>query len=250
MNKTPYPHLCAHRGLSQACPENTLPAFAAALAVGAHEIEFDLWLSRDGAPVVCHDPTVDRTTDGGGAIAELSWEEIQRLDAGIKLGESWRGIRVPRLEQVLELVAGRIGLNIHIKEAGAGGGLVQMTCDLLRERGLLGSSYIAGDADVLRAALDHLPELPRCCLVSQQGPDAQIDAAIAYGCQRIQFNRSATAKHTQRAHEAGLLCNLFWSDEPEDGWEYVRNGIDVLLTNRANVMIAGGFAGAPRFAPH
>ena len=56
--------LCAHRGLSHACPENTLPAFGAAIALGVDEIEFDLWLSADGVPVVCHDPRVDRTTDG------------------------------------------------------------------------------------------------------------------------------------------------------------------------------------------
>jgi glycerophosphoryl diester phosphodiesterase len=243
MNKTPYPHLCAHRGLSQACPENTLPAFAAAMAVGAHEIEFDLWLSRDGVPVVCHDAKVDRTTDGSGLIADLSWAEIQSLDAGIRLGELWRGIRMPRLEQVLELTSGRIGLNMHIKEAGPQGRLVKMTCDQLRDRGLLGAAYIAGDADVLQAARDHLPELARACLISQEGPDKQIDAALAYSCQRIQFNRSVTAEHTRRAHDAGILCNLFWSDEPEDGWQYVRNGIDVILTNRANVMISGGFKG-------
>ena len=78
---SPFPWLCAHRGLSQACPENTLPAFAAAIAAGAHEIEFDVWTSRDGVPVVCHDPSADRTTDGSGKLAELSWADIRRLDA-------------------------------------------------------------------------------------------------------------------------------------------------------------------------
>ena len=51
---SPFPRLCAHRGLSQVCPENTVPAFAAAIASGAHEIELDLWTTRDGVPVICH----------------------------------------------------------------------------------------------------------------------------------------------------------------------------------------------------
>ena len=79
----------------------TLPAFAAAMAAGAHEIEFDLWASRDDVLVVCHDAAVDRTTDGRGKVAELTWEEIRGLDAGIRLGDAWRGVRIPRLEEVL-----------------------------------------------------------------------------------------------------------------------------------------------------
>jgi glycerophosphoryl diester phosphodiesterase len=119
-----------------------------------------------------------------------------------------------------------------------------MTCDRLREQGLLGLAYIAGGSeDVLQVAQEYLPELPRACLVSQEGPATQIAVAQKYACQRIQFNRSVTAEHTRRAHEAGIICNLFWSDEPEDGRQYVCNGIDVILTNRANAMIAGGFAG-------
>lgn len=245
-NATPFPQLCAHRGLSRACPENTLPAFAAAIAIGAHEIEFDLWLSRDGVPVVCHDRTVDRTTDGQGAIADLDWDQIRRLDAGSKNNDLWRGIRVPRLEEVLALADGRVGLNIHIKEAGPEGRLVRLVCDQLRERGLLEVAYIAGATDdVLQAARDHRPELARACLGAQNGPAAQIDMAERHACQRVQFGRNVTAADIRRAHEGGLICNLYWSDEPEDGRAYVRQGIDVLLTNCAHVMIAGGFPARP-----
>ena len=93
-----FPRLCAHRGLSKACPENTLPAFAAAIASGAHEIEFDVRTSRDGIAVVCHDESVDRTTNGRGKVAELTWEELRRLDTGASFGEGWEGVRLPRLE--------------------------------------------------------------------------------------------------------------------------------------------------------
>ena len=141
--KTGFPHLCAHRGLSKACPENTLPAFAAAMAVGAHEIEFDLWSSRDGVPVVCHDATVDRTTDGAGRISDLTWREIRGLDAGIRCGEAWRGVRVPRLEEVLAFAGGRIALNVHLKDTGPGDATLRQVCDLLLGQELAGSAYLA-----------------------------------------------------------------------------------------------------------
>ena len=228
--------LCAHRGLSHVCPENTIPAFAAAVALGVDEIEFDLWLSRDGVPVVCHDPKLDRTTDGAGVVTELGWEEIQAVDAGVRTGELWEGIRVPRLEEVLD-AAGDVGLNIHIKDPGPDGKLVRMTCDQIRDRGLLGRAYIAGIEDVLVVSRDYAPEVVRCCLAGQNSPDEQIDLAIEYACQRLQFGRKVTAADTARAHEVGLINNLFWSDELEDAKAYVEMGIDVILTNRANVLL-------------
>ena len=76
----PYPRICAHRGFETAAPENTLPAFGAAIALGAQEIELDVRLSRDGVPVVCHDDRLDRISNGSGVVQDLTFEEI-RLDA-------------------------------------------------------------------------------------------------------------------------------------------------------------------------
>lgn len=239
---SPFPRLCAHRGLSQACPENTLPAFAAAMACGAHEIEFDLWTSRDGVPVVCHDPSVDRTTNGKGNIAELDWDDIRRLDAGVRLGGSWEGVHVPRLEEVLEVVDGRIGLNIHIKEGGPDGITIRRVCDLLIKDALTDIAYVALETEAaLQIAHDYAPDIPRACLACQDDPPKSIAVAQRWACQRIQFSRQVTRDQICRVREAGLICNLFWSDQPEDAMRYVRNGIDVILTNCAHTMVAGGF---------
>ena len=228
--------VCAHRGLSHACPENTLPAFAAAIALGVDEIEFDLWLSQDGVPVVCHDPKLDRTTNLSGVVPEMEWDEIRQADAGVNTGELWVGIPVPRLEAVLDQ-AGDTGLNIHIKDPGPDGKLVQITCDQIRERGLRDRAYIAGIEDVLSAARGYAPEVTRCCLAGQNTPDEQVDLAIEYGCQRLQFNRKVTEPDAKRAHDLGLINNLFWSDGLEDAKRYVDMGIDVVLTNRANLIL-------------
>lgn len=239
---SPYPILCAHRGLSQACPENTLPAFASAMAVGAYEIEFDVWRSCDGVPVICHDATVDRTTNGTGRISDMRWDEIRRLDAGIKSGDQWRGIRMPRLEEVLDFTGSRITLNIHMKSEGPDGVMIKQVCDYLRKYGLSQTAYLALDTEsALHTALTYAPEIARACLVSQNDTDVSINLAQRYKCQRIQFGRHVTEDQIKRSRDLGIICNLFWSDDPDDGRAYVKKGINVILTNCAHIMIAGGF---------
>lgn len=111
----PYPRLCAHRGYNMVAPENTLPAFAMAVAMGAEEIELDLWPSKDGDLIVCHDKSVDRTTNGTGLINDLTTAEIRALDAGSWFSPAYKGVKMPLFEEVLELVGGKTIINIHIK---------------------------------------------------------------------------------------------------------------------------------------
>lgn len=226
-----FPALCAHRGLSRVCPENTMPAFGAALGLGVSEIEFDLWLSEDGVCSVCHDNELDRTAGASGKITESRWEEIRLLDAGEKFGAEWKGVRIPRLEEVLELAGGRTLLNIHIKDPGKGGELVGKACALIKEKGLVHSSYIMGGEDVIEAAVKAEPAVPRVCHA--------VELAVEYGCSRVQFGRRVSDDEIKAAKDAGLVCNLFYSDEPEDARRYLDRGIDVILTNAANILMEG-----------
>ena len=237
-NNDTFPRVCAHRGLSKACPENTLPSFGAAIGIGAHEIEFDVRLSRDDVAVVCHDERVDRTADAPGAISEMEWAELRKLDFGARYGEAWRGVRVPRIEEVLDLAGGRVGINVHIKEPGNDSRLVRLVANEIRRRQIVESAYLAGATEaVLSACVEFAPEIPRACLVSQNGPREQIRVAIKYGCARIQFRRVATQEHFREAHDAGLVCNLFYSDDFEEAFEFGRHGVDVILTNCAHQLI-------------
>lgn len=106
-----FPIVVAHRGASSRYPENTLPAFEAAVALGAPVVELDVRLSADGVPMVMHDPEVSRTTDGRGFVHELSAAEIGRLRAGTP--EVPAG--VPTLAQALGVLSGRAGVAIEIK---------------------------------------------------------------------------------------------------------------------------------------
>ena len=244
---SPLPWVCAHRGLNTVCPENTLPSFGAAQAIGAHEIEFDLWLSADGRAVVCHDPDLSRTTDMRGTITEMTWNDIRRADAGIRLSEAWQGIRVPCLEEVLELTAGRIGLNIHIKDPGPEAKLVRHVCDHIRAQGLLEVAYIAGEENVLEAARAYAPEIARDCLAGAQHPERMLELALQYGCRRAQFQKNVTDTVLREARGAGILCNLFYANDPEEAHQYVKRGIDVILTDNAHRLFAQGFV--PRSLP-
>lgn len=116
-----------HRGNRAHAPENTLPALLEAVALGADALEFDLRLSRDGQLVVFHDPTLERTTDGRGAVAAHTAAELQRLDAGARFtadgGKTFpwrgRGVGVPTFDQVIEALPRDLPLIIELKTATA-----------------------------------------------------------------------------------------------------------------------------------
>jgi glycerophosphoryl diester phosphodiesterase len=102
-----------HRGAAAEYPENTLPGFRRALELGIEGIELDVHLSKDGVPVVIHDETVDRTTNGKGAVADLTVAELRALDAG-------DGEHVPTLAEVLDLVGDELVVDIEVKANAAG----------------------------------------------------------------------------------------------------------------------------------
>ncbi len=106
-----FPVVVAHRGASSTRPENTLPAFAEAIDLGAPVIELDVRLTADGHAVVIHDANVSRTTDGAGLVHDLTLERIRELDAG----DEDHPAHVPMLGEVLELASGRAGVAIEIK---------------------------------------------------------------------------------------------------------------------------------------
>lgn len=106
-----FPTIVAHRGASSTHPENTLPSFEAAIALGARVIELDARLTADGVAVVLHDPDVGRTTDGQGLVHELSLEDVRALQAGTP----GHPAGIPTLAEALEALSGRAAVAIEIK---------------------------------------------------------------------------------------------------------------------------------------
>lgn len=131
------PLVIAHRGAPTLAPENTLAAVRAALDIGSPAVEIDIRRSKDGVPVLIHDAGLERTTNGEGAVAEFTWSELRELDAGSWFGDGFAGEPLPRLSQVLALVAGHPHESILIIELKDGGeGFEQVVVEAVRESGL------------------------------------------------------------------------------------------------------------------
>ena len=109
--------IAGHRGYKSAYPENTLLAFQEALKLGVDMLEFDLRMTKDGAVVVIHDETVNRTTNGKGPIHDFTLQEMKCLDAGSWLGAAFEGIKLPTLEELCEFLRSYpdVLLNVEIK---------------------------------------------------------------------------------------------------------------------------------------
>ena len=101
----------AHRGWSGKFPENTLIAFKKAIELGVPAVELDVQATLDGKIVVIHDTTVERTTNGTGAVKDLTFAQIRQLNAG-------NGERVPTLEEILDLCVDRVAIQIEVKSEG------------------------------------------------------------------------------------------------------------------------------------
>lgn len=108
--------IIAHRGAPLLAPENTLPAMRAAAEKGAKWVEIDVKLTKDLKPVILHDDKVDRTTNGTGFLAGLTFEEVRRLDARASFGEEFAGIQIPTFEELIETVLELdVGLQVELK---------------------------------------------------------------------------------------------------------------------------------------
>jgi len=111
------PLVIGHRGAAGEAPENTLASFLLAAEQGADAVELDIHLSADGKLVVCHDATVDRTSDGRGTIHRMSGDELKRLDAGSWFSAAYAGERIPFLDEVFEALPAHMLINVEIKHS-------------------------------------------------------------------------------------------------------------------------------------
>lgn len=106
----------AHRGFSGKYPENTMVAFKKAVEVGCDGIETDLHMTKDGIIVICHDETIDRTTNGRGFIHEYNYNELWKFDAGIKFHKEFEGEKIPSIDEFLDYVKDKnILINLELK---------------------------------------------------------------------------------------------------------------------------------------
>lgn len=231
--RKPYPRVCAHRGFLTIAPENSLPAFGAAIALGADEIEFDLRPTREGVPVVIHDPTLDRVSDGCGCVAEKTLADLKTLDFGSLYGAAFAGLRIATLDDVLKKFTCQTIFNIHIKTPGdPEGTFLRRIVETIRLYDCLNHVYITGQEVVLDRMQNIAPEIPGCLLPdSDLAADDLIARALSLKCAKIRFAGPRTDREIiRRAHDNGLRCVVSRTDDPAEALRYREDGIDTILT--------------------
>ncbi len=235
-----YPRVCAHRGFNTIAPENSMPAFGAAVALGAEEIEFDLWMTKDGELVSIHDPTLDRTSNGTGVIGDYTLQQLKSLDFGAKQSEYFKGLKIITFEEILKKFASQTIMNIHVKECEDGRKRLRAKkiADLLYQYDCEQHCYImSSDFELHEIFREIAPNIHRCMGAFGQEKDHAIlvDKAIEYGCEKVQFYKPFfkyfDKSMVDKAHENGIICNVFWSDDEKETEEFLDMGIDTILSN-------------------
>jgi glycerophosphoryl diester phosphodiesterase len=228
------PALMAHRGNSGLAPENTLAAFALALDTKAEWIELDVHLSADGEVVVTHDPTVDRCTNGTGAIAEMTLAELRALDAGSWFGPEFAGKTVPTLAEVVALVGDRLRLNVEIKSAADPLSSLKVV-QVLADGAVLAQSMISSfSLEAILETRKHWPE-GRLALITDRAADLEIALEHNLPWLNIAYPEVDEAL-VRRAHEAAIKVMIWTMDDPAR-WAYFAGlGVDIVCTNVPHLM--------------
>ncbi len=212
----PYRGLCAHRGTMTTHPENTLPAFRAAIDAGAHMIEFDVALTKDNGLVVIHDADVDRTTNGTGRVAEFTLEEIRTLDAGSWKSPVFAGERIPTLDEVLEMMPVNIWLNVHLKGADILGAMV---AEKVRDHDRLHQAFIACGAGAAAMAREAVPDIMICNMDRKESNMDYVAETVEMEAEFIQLRGAIYpefANYTKFLEENGVRINYFGTDDPDE----------------------------------
>jgi len=239
------PLLIAHRGGAGLAPENTLPAFLDAAHVWAADmIELDVHATADGHCVVIHDPTVDRTTDGTGAVSAKSLDELRELDAGYRFtpdGTTFpyrgRGVRIPTISEVFEMLPRTMRFTVELKTAAAQAPLLKA----IREHDAEQRVIAAGEHDAFRTELAGYPGpisasreqlLPfyyfhRLHLARWRRIPVDVVQMCEYHCGR----RILTPRLIRDLHRHGLHVHVWTVNDPADMERLLDWGVDGILSD-------------------
>jgi len=228
------PLVIAHRGASMYAPENTFAAFDLAVAMGADAIELDTMLSADGTPVVIHDQTLERTTDGNGNISSKMVDEIKLLDAGSFFDKRFAGERVPTLEEVFSTVGQKIMINVELNNyASPFDRLPEIIVDLIRKNDLSERVLLSSFNPItLMRAQRAGPEIRRAALFGR-GPQFVrfiFEAFTTYSSVHPEVSL-VNQKTVSRHHDAGQKVNVWTVNDETEMMKLLSMGVDGLITD-------------------
>lgn len=230
----------AHRGASAKRPENTLEAFALAAEMGADGVELDVHYTKDRQVVVAHDSHIDRMSNGRGKIIEYTLEQLLVFDFGYGFYGECRGIRIPTLRQVLELLA-PTGLRVNVEIKSADPDIVADCIRIAKETGMEDHVFYSSfDHLQLQRMKEQLPEMTVAPLYSfNMLYAAEYGAMMQAGALHPHFKQiDAFEDYVSLAHEKGICVNVWTVDKEEDLRRMYEKGVDGIITNQPDVALA------------
>lgn len=233
--------IIAHRGASSIAPENTLTAFAKALAAKADLVELDYHHSADGVPIVIHDDNLDRTTNAQELlskqkvlVADMPAAELAKLDAGLWFSDDFQGTKLPTLVESLAAIQAGSTTLIE-RKAGDAATLIE----LLAHEKLTDQVVVqAFDWEFVKECRKLAPTLTLCTLSSKAASDEQIQAAVETGADVIVWNHEKLPyEQIGLIHKLGKKAWVYTIDDPERAAGFMVAGIDGVITNKPATMI-------------
>ncbi len=231
-----------HRGASAYAPMNTLPAFEMAAEQGADGIELDVWLSKDGEAVICHDATLNGTTDGTGFIWDKTLAELKQLHAGNRFAESYPTVRIPTLSEVFNLVGDVLFINIEIKaDPTMKRGVEMVVADLIKRHHMQERVIVSSfSAEVLAQFRLIAPTIPIGFLHKADEPDSvreqTLISALAHEADHP-HHLEISPEYVARQKALGHRINIWTLDDPVRAKEMAALGVDAIITNAPDVII-------------
>lgn len=234
----------AHRGASYTMPENTVPAFERAINVGVDIIEFDVRMTADGIPVLLHDKTIDRTSNGKGAPGDYTLSELKKFDfAAYKHGEkvfnvATERVEIPTLDEIFIKFRGAACMNIQMYVGSNIG--YETVCRLVKEYDMYDYIYLTiadwSEGNLVRS-LD--PKIEICMTPGwlERSETENLLRCRDFGCRFVQpIHQVFTKNVATMCQELGLCPNIFFADEEKRFEELINLGARGMLTNRSELL--------------
>ena len=241
------PLVIAHAAAAGEAPANTLAGVRASLESAA-AMEIDLHLCAEGVPVLLHDDTLDRTTNLSGPVRDVPLAELARADAG-------DGEHVPSLDEVLDLVAGRIDVMCELKvapdSAGEGPALLDATLDVIRRHGAEPWTALHSfDHDLVERARARAPDVPAAFIVAPMGGAGLrtlATRAADHGVGALSVFHAVVAAHAVEIARGHGLQLWAWTADAAADWERLAEaGVDGIITNQPAALRAWNESRASR----
>lgn len=229
-----------HRGDPSKYPENTIISFQKALEYGVDIMEFDIKLSKDKIPMIIHDASLERTTNGSGLVSNFTYWELKEFDAGVKKAQIYSGEKIPSLDEALDIFEKypEVLLNVEIK--GSSKEAVDITIDILKKRDFISRTYFTCfDAEILHYIKSINPKFkvqgfPKQMMSNfREGGNGTYEIMDYVGISMKNF----TEELMKFFQDMNIISGVWCVDDKESALKMIDCGVDIITSNSPDIII-------------